>query len=320
MIPVGHGGQRLAAELGERRSLVPADSRDGVILLASRVLARFPGGRPGPARPVGHSSHGLLPRNDPTVLHERVVPQLAAPVAATVHEALELAVGHLEPIHQVVAQPDGLDVLEARVEHVEIAACDPDHVRRQRTVPIERDRGIAERQADELERSIPRPLDAQPVRVEPSSAYAQREQHAVERRLPEQHPGGVWCGILLSPHGGARRVGVQVHPPREPGPERSEKGVVGIRGVDPPGQRIRRVPLAQFRQGEELGDALLPGPVSFACPSPRTEPRPRAEDHHRDNRSREERRGPAAHHSCSAATGRGGHAAARRGEGFHVRS
>src|SRR5207249_11548010 len=109
VIPVGHGGQRLAAELGERRSLVPADSCDRVILLAGRVLARFPGRRPVPARPVGHSSHGLLPRNDPTALHERLVPELAAPVATAVHEALELAVGDLEPIHQIVAQPDRFD-------------------------------------------------------------------------------------------------------------------------------------------------------------------------------------------------------------------
>src|SRR5438105_8086390 len=111
------------------------------------------------------------------------------------------------------------------------------------------------------------------------------------------------CGILLSPHRSARRIGVQVHPPRKPGPERSEKRVAGIRGLDPPSQRIGRVPQAQLGEGQELGDALLPGPVSFARPPPRTEPSRRAEDHHRDKCSREERSGSAAHHSCSAATG-----------------
>src|SRR5207245_8554750 len=64
---------------------------------------------------------------------------------------------------------------------------------------------------------------------------------------------------------------VQVPPPRKPGPERSEKRVAGIRGLDPPSQRIGRVPQAQLGEGQELGDALLPGPVSFARPPPRTE-------------------------------------------------
>src|SRR5207245_9647501 len=138
-------------------------------------------------------------RNDPTALHERLVPELAAPVATAVHEALELAVGDLEPIHQIVAQPDRFDVLETGVEDVEIAARDPDHLGGQRTVPVEPDHRIAERHADELERSIPRPLDAQPVCVEPSTAPAQRAQPAVERRLPGPHPAGAARGPRLSP-------------------------------------------------------------------------------------------------------------------------
>src|SRR5439155_676305 len=79
VIPVGHGGQRLAAELGERRSLVPADSCDRVILLAGRVLARFPGRRPVPARPVGHSSHPPLRLGESSTLSSGVIPSSTQP-------------------------------------------------------------------------------------------------------------------------------------------------------------------------------------------------------------------------------------------------
>src|SRR3989449_11614912 len=84
------------------------------------------------------------------------------------------------------------------------------------------------------------------------SCAAHRQECAVERCLPEEHPGRIGGGILLSPHGGARRLGVQVHHLGEPGPERPEEGIAGAGLPDPPRQRIRRVPLTPFREGKEL--------------------------------------------------------------------
>src|SRR5439155_6584413 len=149
------------------------------------------------------------------------------------------------------------------------------------------------------------------AQAEDSETIGRRQERAVERRLPEEHPGGIGGGVLLSPDDSAGWPGVEVPHLREPGPERSEQGVAGIRGLHPPGQRIGRVPLAQFREGQELGNALLPGPVSFACPPPWTEPCPRAEDQHQDKRGPGTRQTPPARRSSSRATSRGGYAAPR---------
>ena len=77
----------------------------GILVLAGRIVAGLPGGRPGPAGPIGHQRHRLLPRMRPTVLDERLpVPELPAAVPATVHEPLELAVGDLVAVHEEIAQ------------------------------------------------------------------------------------------------------------------------------------------------------------------------------------------------------------------------
>src|SRR5207245_11204025 len=135
MIAVAYGGQRLARELGERRGLIPADSRYRMVLLSGRVIPGFPRRWSRPAGPVRHSGHALLPRDHPTILHERIIPELPAPVTAPVHETLELAVRHLAPVHQVVAQRDRLDVFEAGEKHVTRATRGTDPTRRPRTIP-----------------------------------------------------------------------------------------------------------------------------------------------------------------------------------------
>src|SRR6267143_1332686 len=149
--------------------------KDGRVIPWAEALARMTD-RSGPAGPVGHPGQGLRPRDHTAVLHERVVPELPASVPAAIHEALELAVGHLEPIHQIVAQRDRLDVLEAGEKHVQLAAGDSDHLGRERTVPVEADHGIVERGAHEIERSVAWRLDPQAVRIrEEDSAPAQRQ-------------------------------------------------------------------------------------------------------------------------------------------------
>ena len=175
---------------GVGHRLVPAHAGDRMILLAREIVTRLPGRRPGAAGPVGHQRHGRLPRNRPPVLHEGFLPQLPALVPAAVHEPPELRVGHLEAIHEIVAQRDRLDVLERRIEHVELAARAPGPSPAGARCPDQAgspNRG--EGDADQVERAVTRGLDPQAVRVEiEAAAPAQRQQQAVERCLARGVP------------------------------------------------------------------------------------------------------------------------------------
>src|SRR5215210_2691773 len=133
-------------------------------------------------------------------------PELPPPIAAAVQEALEFLVGHLVPVHEVIAQLDRLDVLEPRKEDVELSSGNSDHLRWNRGVTIQPDHRVREGEAHEIQSSVSWRLDSKPVGITPAAA-AEREKHAVGRGAAEQTPGGVRSLVCLAPHLCPRRVG-----------------------------------------------------------------------------------------------------------------
>ncbi len=185
MVPVGHGRKRFPGELGVRRRLVPADAAHRLPRGAGWKVARLPGGRAGPAGAVGHERDGLLPRDRAPILHERELPQFPPVVAARLHEPLELGVGRLVPVHEIVAQLERIHVLEPRIEHVEVAAGHAYHLRGNGIGAVEPDHRVGKPEAHQVERAIAGRLDPEPVGVAPGAAARERQQDAVERRPPK---------------------------------------------------------------------------------------------------------------------------------------
>ena len=202
--------------------LVPAHAADREVGLAGGKIAGFPRRWARPAGPVGEAGHGRLPGRRRAVASERLVPELAPPVAAGVDEVLELAVGDL-----VRVDPEGVDGhaavgLEPRqVQLAHEPARDADHSGRRPLSVVQPVVEIVEEGARDqgLERSISRFL-------EPQVPAAERDAEAVERCDAERAPRRVGSRERAARDLGTRGDAAHVHEPGDARPHRREQRLV----------------------------------------------------------------------------------------------
>ncbi len=97
--PVRHCRQALSGEPGIRHSFVPTHSGYRIIVLPGRITACLPGCRAWAAGGVDELRHGMFPRERVHVFDERNLPELAIPIAASIHKLLVFAVGHFIPVN-----------------------------------------------------------------------------------------------------------------------------------------------------------------------------------------------------------------------------
>src|SRR5207253_7321784 len=106
VVPVVHGGQRLARERGVCRGFEPAHAGHREFVLTFGMVAGHPGRRSRTSRAIAKTRDRLFEGERPASVGERFLPQLAPFVAALVDELLELAIRHLVPIDEVVGHFD----------------------------------------------------------------------------------------------------------------------------------------------------------------------------------------------------------------------
>src|SRR4029077_1472395 len=123
------------SEPGVRDGLVPANSAHGIVGATRRVVARFPRGRPGPPRLVHESRDRVSPRDTALIGDKLPRPQIPAPVATGIDEALILAIGYLEAANVEVGQASAVPRGKLRNPSTDLAAYNQHHPPRREAVP-----------------------------------------------------------------------------------------------------------------------------------------------------------------------------------------
>ena len=254
--------QLLTGELRVGRRFVPAHARHRVIRLPTWVVARFPRGRAGTPRLVLEQGNPVFPGKHPTVLHERLLPEVPTPVAAAVHEAFELTVGDFVPVDEVGSQFDRLQLVQPYQVHVDLAAWYPHHAGRE-NAPVIEDESVGERapRRGGFEGLVSWLLQLQSRKLTGPPVPTPRKPHTAERRgtqiLPRRirrsirsavHPRSGWRGADLDRAGHSSQEGHEKRVPRDE--------AIGLQS-----ELVSRLPATRVHQLADLRDRLLSRPV-----------------------------------------------------------